>query len=120
MGREIDRKGKNGDVDVSSGGCFPLVTDLLTELHPDGHGERELSLASLCAAGVLGACVLCLPVRLPEQERWMTDLRRGARLVQLVHCRESLPGQSHARFGTLGTDMPGAGAASSPIPPIPC
>lgn len=68
MGREINRKGKSGDVDVSLGGCFPLVTDLLTELRPHGHGERELSLASLSAAAVLGACVLCLPVRLPEQE----------------------------------------------------
>lgn len=50
----------------------------------------------------------------------MMDLRRGARLVQLVGCRESLPGQSHARCGTLGTDMPDAEAASSSIPPIPC
>lgn len=57
-----------GKVDVSLGRCLPLVTDLPAELYPDGHGERELSLTSPGAVALLTACVLCLPVRPPEQE----------------------------------------------------
>lgn len=78
------------------GGCFLLVTDLPAELHPDGHREMELRLTSAGAAAVLGASVFCLS---------SMNVGRGARLVQPAGCRESLPGQSHARSGSPGTDV---------------